>query len=144
MTEYMPEIAKWKLPFLNIRGQIIARTTNQFNYFLIRHDFSLEERKRCDLYFITHYQNSHPDDHNASIIERLRYRYYWRLYGSEIHEAISAVKEKEFDDVSAEVEEYVKKWQAFSQPPAFVVEMIHGMDGRRLGEYSIAEDANEL
>ncbi|MCB9822490.1 hypothetical protein H6801_03965 [Candidatus Nomurabacteria bacterium] len=99
MNEYMPEIATWKLPFLRARAKLVAKTTNRFNYFLIRHDFSLDERKRCDLYFISHYGISHPGDRNASMAERMRYKYYWRLYGNEINHAIDSVRGKGLDDV---------------------------------------------
>lgn len=136
MIEYMPKIARWKLPFLFVRGQIYTRITKRLNYFLIRHEFNLEQRKHCDMYFISHYHISHPDDTNTTFMERFRFNRYWRLYAPEIHEVTDAIKGKKFDDVPAEVEDYVKKWQPLAQPPAFVVELIHGMDGSRMTDYS--------
>jgi hypothetical protein len=135
MTEYMPHIARWKMPFLKLRLRIIARLTRKLNYFVVRHEFSPEDRKLYDMCFISHYHISHQDDAGASAGERLRFDHYMRKYGQELNHISSAIKGKNFDDVPKEVEDYVKKWQPLAQPPAFMVELIHGIDGQRLSQY---------
>lgn len=135
MKEHVPHIAKWKHPVFILHARIMRQLTGKTNYFHLRHGYDLEDRKRHDLWFVTHYHNSHEDDVNASLVERLRFEWYWRKYGSEIHTVTNAVKNKNYSKVPKEVEDYVKKWQPFSAVPPFIVEYIHGMDGQRFHQY---------
>lgn len=135
MIEYAPRIARWKYPLLDFRARIVRRVTGNFSYFHIRHGYELSERRRLDLQFISHYHLSHDEDQGASIIERVRFEYYWRLYGNEFREIISQIRGKAPEEVSGEAAEYMKKWQLMSQPEPFMVEFFHGMDGQRFRDY---------
>lgn len=131
-TEYLPNNRKGLTRLiLDCRLKILYRKSNKYLYFHARHNFSSEEQKSHDLSFLSHYMISHPNNVHASLTERFRHYLYERRYFREIHYVAVQVRHYGKENIPIDLENYVRKWQPYTNPEPFMVEFFHGLDLER-------------
>jgi len=81
---YNPRQAKWIKELLDMRLYFYKLFNLHINYFTYRHTLDTMTRRYMDIVFCYHYMLDHYHEANASSIEQLRFRFYWRRYQLEL------------------------------------------------------------
>lgn len=134
--EYIPRSYFFLDPVLNLRARWLSKITGNISYFHLRHGYTPEGRKELDLAFVMHYIKVHHDKDNASPMEKLRYKWYWWKYGTEIIWVIEKVRRSDINDRPKDVGDYIDRWKLGAEIPPILIEYLHGMDGSRWEHYS--------
>lgn len=130
MVEYIPgEVNKYKSWILVKYGILRSKLGLKVYYWHIRHNHSVDDRKRLDLNFINHVVVDHgnePDDP----IEKRHFNKAWDLYGFEVNYVLDEFKKSKNKDgeykLHPEIDDYTKKWYSIYPEPERKF-MYHGM-----------------